>query len=357
MQIHEIRKKIDNIDKKIVALISKRAELIKKIAEIKNKKRLSIYVPEREKEVYQKICKYNPGPLPDGYLKNIYREIMSASLALEKKLTIAYLGPPSTFTHLAALKKFGSAVNYIECSNITEIFTEVEKGNADFGVVPIENSIEGAVSHTLDMFIDSELKICSEVYLGITHYLLSKEKDLSRVKKIYSNPQVFGQCRRWLEKNMPQAELVEVSSTARAAQIASKEPKSGCIASKMAKDIYKLNVLASSIEDVPYNITRFLVVGKTLAEPTGCDKTSVMFSVKDRVGALHDMLTPFKRYNINLTKIESRPSKRKVWDYYFFVDLEGHYKDNNVRQALAELERHASYLKILGSYPKSEEVA
>jgi chorismate mutase/prephenate dehydratase len=357
MELEKIREKIDNIDKKIVELISKRARLIKKIAEIKKKKKLSIYVPEREKEVYKKISQYNPGPLPDEYLKNIYREIMSGSLALEKELTIAYLGPPATFTHLAALKKFGSAVKYSECSNITEIFTEVEKGNADFGVVPIENSIEGAVSHTLDMFIDSELKICSEVYLEITHYLLSREKGLSGIKKIYSNPQVFGQCRRWLEKNLPAVELVEVSSTARAAQIASREAHSACIASKMAKDIYNLNILASSIEDIPYNITRFLVIGKTLAEPTGNDKTSIMFSVKDRVGALHDMLTPFKKYGINLTKIESRPSKRKVWDYYFFVDLEGHYKNPNVRKALKELENQASFLKILGSYPKAAEVS
>ncbi|RKY38006.1 MAG: prephenate dehydratase [Candidatus Omnitrophota bacterium] len=357
MEIRRIREKIDSIDKKIVELISKRAKLIKKIGEIKRKRKLSIYVPEREKEVYRKISQYNPGPLPDEYLKNIYREIMSASLALEKELTIAYLGPPATFTHLAALKKFGSAVKYTECSNITEIFTEVEKGNADFGVVPIENSIEGAVSHTLDMFIDSELKICSEVYLEITHYLLSRKKNLSDIRRVYSNPQVFGQCRRWLEKNIPAAELVEVSSTARAAQIAVEEPDSACIASRMAKDIYNLNILASSIEDIPYNITRFLVIGKTLVEPTGNDKTSIMFSVKDRVGALHAMLTPFKKYRINLTKIESRPSKRKVWDYYFFVDLEGHYKNSSVRNALAELEKQASYLKILGSYPKAEEVS
>lgn len=352
MEIKKFREGIDNVDKKIVELINKRADLIKRIAHLKKVKGIGVYVPEREKEVYQKISEYSKGDIPMEYLKNIYREIMSASLALEKEIVVAYLGPVATFTHLAALKKFGSSVKYIESSNITEIFNEVEKGRADFGVVPIENSIEGAVTHTLDMFVDSELKICSEVYLEITHYLLSKERSLSKIKKIYSNPQVFGQCRNWLERNLSGLELIEVSSTAKAAQVVSHKKQSACIASKMAKDIYGLNILASSIEDTPYNITRFLVIGRTIAEPTGKDKTSIMFSIKDRVGALHDMLEPFKKHGINLTKIESRPSKKKVWDYYFFVDMEGHCKQDNVTSALQELEQGASYLKILGSYPK-----
>jgi chorismate mutase/prephenate dehydratase len=352
MEIRQIREKIDQLDKKIVSLLNQRARLIQKIGKLKKQKGLTVYVPEREKEVYKRISEYNLGPIPTNYLKAIYREIMSASLSLEKRITIAYLGPPATFTHLAALKKFGSCVEYLECSNITEIFNEVEKGNADFGVVPIENSIEGAVTHTLDMFIDSELKICSEVYLEIVHYLLSKEKSIQKIRRIYSNPQVFAQCRKWLEKNLPWAELMEVSSTARAAQIVAKEKHSACIASRTAKDIYGLNVLASSIEDAPGNVTRFLIIGRSIPEPSGDDKTSIMFSVKDRVGALHDMLVPFKKNEINLTKIESRPSKRKVWDYYFFVDLEGHCKQTRVTKALRELEKVASFLKVLGSYPK-----
>jgi len=353
MQITKIREKIDQLDKRIVKLINNRAYLIQQIGKFKKKTGQSIYVPEREREVYKKVAGYNSGPIPTEFLKNIYREIMSASLALEKELSIAYLGPTATFTQLAAVKKFGSAVKYTECINITDVFNEVEKGNADFGVVPIENSFEGAVNHTLDMFIDSELKICSEIYLKISHFLLSKTKDVKKIKKVYSKSQVFGQCRGWIEKNVPSAELVEVSSTARAAQIAAKEKQAACIASKMAKDIYKLNIIASSIEDTPTNVTRFLVVGRTLAKPTGNDKTSVMLSIKDKIGALHTVLMPFKKHDINLTKIESRPSKKKAWDYYFFIDLEGHCKDSRVNKTLGELNKIASNFKILGSYPKA----
>ncbi|MDP8233870.1 MAG: prephenate dehydratase [Candidatus Saelkia tenebricola] len=353
MQITKIREKISQIDERIVKLINSRGSLIKKIGELKKKSGQSIYVPEREREVYKKVAKYNSGPIPTEFLKNIYREIMSASLALEKKLVISYLGPTATFTQLAAMKKFGSSVDYMECLSITEIFNEVEKGNTDFGVVPIENSFEGAVNHTLDMFVDSDLKICSEIYLKISHFVLSKTKDIKKITKIYSNPQVFGQCRMWLEKNMPSAELIEVSSTARAAQIAAKEKKSACIASKMAKDAYGLCVIAASIEDAPTNITRFLVIGKTLAKTTGGDKTSIMLSIKDKIGTLHTVLMPFKKHNINLTKIESRPSKKKAWDYYFFIDLEGHCKDSKVNKTLEELNKVASNLKILGSYPKA----
>jgi chorismate mutase / prephenate dehydratase len=353
MKITEIREKIDDLDGKIVGLINKRARLIKDIGKIKKKNNKSIYVPEREREVYKKIEGYNKGPIPKEYLKNIYREIMSSSLALEKEIKVAFLGPEATFTQLAALKKFGSSVKYIECSVITDIFNEVEKGNADFGVVPIENSFEGAVNHTLDMFVDSELGICSEIYLKITHSLLSKSKSMKDIGKIYSKSEVFGQCRKWLESNARGAELLEVSSTAKAAQIAAAERGSGCIASKAAKDIYGLNTIAVSIEDAPGNVTRFLVIGKTLPRPTGRDRTSIMFSVKDKVGALHAMLLPFKKHSINLTKIESRPSKKKAWDYYFFVDIEGHCKDLKIAKALSELSEVTSNLKILGSYPRA----
>ncbi|MDD5613975.1 MAG: prephenate dehydratase [Candidatus Omnitrophica bacterium] len=353
MKMTEIRKKIDGLDKKIVELLNNRAVLIQDIAEAKKKTKKGIYVPEREIEVYKKVVKYNKGAMLPEQVKNIYREIMSVSLALEKGIVVAFLGPIATFTQLAALKKFGSSVDYKQCGSITDIFSEVEKSNADFGVVPIENSFEGAVNHTLDMFIESELKICSEIYLNVTHYLLSKSLKLKGVKKIYSKSEVFGQCRRWLQENACGADLMEVSSTARAAQIAAKDNSSACIASKMAKDIYGLNILASSIEDAPYNVTRFLVIGKTQANPTGKDRTSIMFSIKDKIGALHAMLVPFKKHNINLTKIESRPSKKKAWDYYFFVDLEGHCRELNVKKALSELSAIASSFKILGSYPKA----
>jgi len=350
MELKKLREEIDSLDKKIVELLNKRAELTLEIAKLKKELKESPYSPDREKEVYNKVISMNKGPLKNEALSAIYREIMSASLSLEKPLKIAYLGPPATFTHIAALRKFGSQVDYLDCRSITDVFNEVEKGNADYGVVPIENSIEGAVSHTLDMFVDSEINICSEISLEIKHNLLANCKK-EEIKKVYSNPQVFGQCRIWLETNLPYVELVEVSSTTKAAEIASRENFSAAIASEMAAEYYGLKILASSIEDSPRNVTRFLVIGRSVTRPTGKDKTSIMFSIKDRVGALHDMLYPFKKNNINLTKIESRPSKRRTWDYYFFVDLEGHIEDKKVKKALKELEKLCTYLKILGSYP------
>ena len=355
MKINKLRKTVDSIDSQVVKLLNDRAKVILGIGKLKAKTNGSIYVPEREKEVYRKLVTKNSGPLSSDSLKAIFREIMSSSFELERPLVIAYLGPECTFTHLASIKKFGSSVTYKACGTITDIFSEVEKGMADYGVVPIENSIEGAVNHTLDMFIDSELKICSEIYLDVTHNLLYKGSNKNKIKKVYSKAEVFGQCRLWLESNLPNAELVEVSSTARAAEIAAKSGSScACIASELAANKYGLKILYRSIQDSAHNVTRFLVIGKYDAQPTKEDKTSIMFSVKDRSGALHDMLVPFKRYKINMTKIESRPSKVRAWEYYFFVDLEGHYKDPKVQKALDELDRQASFVKILGSYPVEE---
>ncbi|HAJ56263.1 MAG TPA: prephenate dehydratase [Candidatus Omnitrophica bacterium] len=353
MKINKIRNSIDKLDNKIVGLLNVRAKQILEIGKLKNKQKTSIYVPAREKEVFLKISRSNKGPLDNDALKAIYREVMSASLALEKPVVIAYMGPRATFSHLASLKKFGASVDYLACNSIGDVFSEVEKDNADYGVVPIENSIEGAISHTLDMLVDSDLKICSQITLDVSHNLLAHSQK-EEIKRIYSNPQVFGQCRIWLESNLPKADLIEVSSTTRAAQIASAEKNSACIASILAAKEYRLKVLARDIEDSPHNITRFLVIGKSVAQPTRYDKTSIVFSIKDRVGALHDMLVPFKKHKINLTKIESRPSKRKAWDYFFFVDLIGHAQDKNVKGALSELEEKCKFLKVLGSYPLSE---
>ncbi|MFH1269523.1 MAG: prephenate dehydratase [Candidatus Omnitrophota bacterium] len=353
MDLKKLRKRVDNIDKKIISLLNMRARTTSDIAEVKRKSGKSVYSPDREIEVLKKLALINRGPLSSGALQAIYREVMSCSLSLDKPLRIAYLGPEATFTHLAALKRFGSQVEYIACNNISDVFLEVERSGADYGVVPIENSVEGAVSHTLDMFVDSELKICSQMILDVVHHLLANSpKD--KIKRIYSNPQVFGQCRIWLQENLPTAETIEVSSTTRAAQIASKEKYSACIASLLAAKVYKLRVVASDIEDSPHNVTRFLIIGKTDVPTTGHDRTSVMFSIKDKVGALHDMLLPFRKYGINLTKIESRPSKKKAWDYYFFVDLDGHRDNASVKKALLELENKCTFLKILGSYPLSE---
>ena len=353
MNLNELRNKLDEIDKKVVGLLNKRARLILKVGRIKTRDKKEIFVPEREKEIYRKIASANKGPLSNSSFEAIYREIMSSALSLEKPLKVSYLGPEATFTHLASLKKFGASIEHKSCNTITDVFTEVERLRCDYGVVPIENSVEGMVNHTLDMLIESDLKICSEILLEVSHSLLA-DCPLSKVKKVYSNPQVFGQCRLWLESNLPGRELVEVSSTTRAALIASGEKNSAAIASEFAGKIYKLKTIVRSIEDSSHNITRFLVIGKTMAGRTGKDKTSIMFSVRDRVGALYAMLTPFKKYNINLTKIESRPSKKKPWQYYFFVDLQGHCQDKKVVEALDSLEKECQYLKILGSYPMEE---
>ncbi|MDD4953436.1 MAG: prephenate dehydratase [Candidatus Omnitrophica bacterium] len=353
MELNSLRKKIDSLDSQITKMLNMRARITLSIAASKEKSGKSIYSPDRERQVIRKITKENKGPLGDSALEAIYREVMSGCLALEKPLKISYFGPQATFTHLAALKRFGSQVGYVACDSIADVFLEVERGNADYGVVPIENSIEGAVTHTMDMLVDSDLKICAQIILDITHNLLANCPKAG-IRRVYSISQVFGQCRLWLQENLPGVEQIEVSSTTRAAQIAAKEKKSACIASILAAKIYKLKVIASDIEDSPHNITRFLVVGKSSVPRTGFDKTSVLFSIKDRVGALHDMLMSFKKNKINLTKIESRPSKKKAWDYYFFVDLQGHQDDAKVRKALWELEQKCTFLKVLGSYPTGE---
>ncbi len=353
MDLKNLRKTVDNIDKKIIQLLNMRAKTTLDIAKLKRKSGKSVYSPDREREVLKKLAIINKGPLSHQALDAIYREIMSCSLSLDRPLRIAYLGPEATFTHLAALKRFGSQVEYIATNSITDVFLEVERDNADYGVVPIENSVEGAVSHTLDMFVDSELKICSQTILDVAHHLLASCSK-NKIKRIYSNPQVFGQCRIWLQENLAGVEKIEVSSTTRAAQIAAKEKYSACIASSLAAKVYKLKVVASDIEDSPHNVTRFLIIGKTDVSPTGDDRTSIMFSIKDKVGALHDMLLPFRKYGINLTKIESRPSKKKAWDYYFFVDLDGHRDNPRIKRALLELENKCKFLKILGSYPLGE---
>nr|HPN73513.1 prephenate dehydratase [Candidatus Omnitrophota bacterium] len=310
-----------------------------------------VYRPDRESQVYSRVSRENRGPIKDESIKAIYREIMSGCLSLERPFKVAYLGPELTFTHQAALKKFGSSLEYMPCDSISGVFAEVEKGNADYGVVPIENSTEGAVNHTLDMFTDSPLMICSEIYLDIHQNLLAVSRKAGNIKRVYSHPSVFGQCRIWLEKNLPDARLEETASTAKAAEEASKKANSACIASELAAGRYGLEIVARSIQDSSVNITRFLVIGRHTSGVSGEDKTSILFSVPDKPGILHEMLGAFRKRNINLTKIESRPSKKGLWKYYFFVDMEGHSKTPKVREALKEIEKKASFVKILGSYP------
>lgn len=353
MSIEKLREEIDRIDSNIIDLLNRRAEKVLEIAKIKEERGESYYSPGREKIIIDKLLSQNKGPLPNEELKEIAKTILQAYLSLQKKLKVVYFGPPATFTHLAAIKNFGRAAQLIPAKNIREIFATVEKHQADYGVVPVENSTEGVVSHTLDMFLDSDLKICAEIILEIVHHLLGRGK-LEKVKKIYSHPQALAQCRLWLEEHMPTVKLCETESTAKAAQLASKDEESAAIASEVAAGLYGLRILEAHIEDSPHNYTRFLVIGRNYTEPSGADKTSILFSIKDRVGALYDMLTPFRNHAINLTKIESRPTKRKAWEYVFFVDFIGHKDDEPVRKALSELEERCLFLKVLGSYPKGE---
>ena len=353
LSLDQIRIQIDRIDTELLRLLNERADLVHEIGTIKKKAGLPIYAPEREESLLQGLIQKNKGRLPAKAIRAIYREIMSASLALEKDLTIAFLGPEATWTHQAARSKFGLSVKYTPESSISDVFARVTRGTADYGVVPIENSLEGAVNHTLDVFMDSELKICAQILLRIRNDLLSKwPRD--QIKKIYSHPQVFGQCRQWLQENARDLELIEVSSTTRAAQIAATEPAAAALASSMAAEVYGLQVLETSVQDSPNNTTRFLVISPAGCPVTGNDKTSLMFSIQDRVGALYSALEPFSRLKLSMSKIESRPSKRKNWEYFFFVDFEGHIEDPLVAEAIKELGEHCTFVKVLGSYPRTE---
>ncbi len=352
--INTLRKEIDKIDLKILDLLNKRANIAIKIGAEKSKaKQDNFHIPDREIEIYKRLSKLNKGPLPNSSLQAVYREILSATLSLEKPLTIAYLGPEGTFTHIAGLKQFGSSANYIPSKNIERVFIDVEKGRADYGVVPIENSIEGIVNHTLDMFIVSPLNIRAEILLEISHNLLSLEEEITKIRKVYSHPHALAQCKSWLENNLADISLHEVSSTARAAELASQNPSTGAIASESAALLYGLKVVARDISDSTNNFTRFIVIGREFAKRSGKDKTSILFSIKDKPGALFYILEPFAKKKINLTKIESRPIKKKAWEYIFFVDMQGHISDKKVNSGLDELKQKCTYLKVLGSYPVS----
>ena len=353
MSLEDLRKKIDTLDSRIVALLNERSEVSSAIGKEKLKNKKEVYAPEREKEVLRRVQSLNEGKIPPAALQAIYREIMSASLAVEKPFSIAALGQQGAFTNMAARKIFGSQMQYISCSLISEVFQSVERGECDYGVVPVENSTEGAVTPTFDLLVDTELKICRQGLLEIRHNLLS-HSPLNKIKTIYSNPQVFDQCRNWLIANFPKIGRIFVASTTEAAAICARKKDCAAIASSEASEVYDLPIVKADIQDIAHNMTRFLVLGNKDAAATGCDRTSILFSIKDKVGALYSMLKPFYTNKINLTKIESRPSKKKVWDYYFFVDFEGHRLDPNVKKALSELEDMCKYLKILGSYPSLE---
>jgi chorismate mutase/prephenate dehydratase len=358
MKLSEIRHKIDALDDQLLKLLNRRADLVHEVGLVKRAEGTEIYAPEREEAVLRSLAEKNgalAGRLPEKSIRAIYREIMSASLALEKDLTIAYFGPEATNTHQAARSKFGASVNYTPQVSIADVFDVVSRGNADYGVVPIENSTEGAVNHTLDVFMDSELRICAQILMRIENHLVARIPR-EKIKRIYSHPQVFGQCRNWLRQNLPDVELIEVSSTPRAAELAATEDGSAAITGPMAAEIHGLQIIAPSIQDIATNTTRFLVIGRSASPPTGDDRTSLMFCVQDKPGALFHALEPFSRLKISMSKIESRPSKRKAWEYFFFVDIDGHAGSEKVKQALDELAKHCTFVKILGTYPKSPTV-
>lgn len=353
-KLEEKRRQIDAIDSGILELLNKRANLAIEVADIKRDSNLKIHSPEREREVIKRLEALNMGPFPDDALKVIFREIISASLSLEEPLKVAYFGPEGTFTHHAALRRFGHSAHFIPVTGIKGVFDEVDSGKAHYGIVPIENSNEGVVSSTLDMFMEYDLKISAEAMLEVSQNLLSKSGERKKVKRIFSHPQPFAQCKMWLESNMPGIPLHECVSTAKAAEIASKNNDAAAIASELAARLYDLRFIEKHIEDRKNNYTRFLVIAKTFPDRTGKDKTSILCSVKDRPGALYDLLLPFKEAGLNLSNIESRPSKRKAWEYIFFVDMEGHIKDKKVKKALDAVSEKSLYMKHLGSYPAND---
>ena len=350
-KLEKLRQDIDGIDQEILKLLNHRASLAVEIGREKKDRNVNCYSPEREKEVMENILRQNPGPLSNEALRVLYREIMSASRSLEEPLKVAYFGPLATFTHLAAIRHFGSSADFMPAESIKNVFEEVESGRTAFGVVPIENSNEGVVNYTLDMFVDSDLKIAGEIMLEISQNLLSVSGEAAKVKRIYSFLPATAQCKGWLEKNMPAVQIIDASSTAKAAEIASKDEEAAAIASEAAARLYNLKFVARDIEDGKHNFTRFLVISRDHPKMTGRDKTSILFSIKDRPGTLCDILSPLRKAGINLTRIESRPSRRKAWEYIFFMDMRGHIEDKPLKKAIERIKQDCLYLKILGSYP------
>jgi chorismate mutase / prephenate dehydratase len=355
--LEAVRSRIDAVDAQIQQLISERARLaqVVGISKARDGRTVDFYRPEREAQVLRMARARNAGPLKDAEVLRLFREIMSACLAQQEPLKVAFLGPEGTFTQSAVLTHFGHSVRALPLSSIDEVFHEVEAGNADFGVVPIENSTEGTVNHTLDRFLSSPLKICGEVELRIRHHLMGSMSDLARVVRVCSHPQSLAQCRQWLEDHLPQIEQVPVASNAEGARRARDEKGSAAIAGETAAEVYGLKILAAEIEDRADNTTRFLVLGRKLFKPSGEDRTTLLVSVghTDAPGALYRLLEPLARHRVSLTRIESRPSRRRKWDYVFFIDLEGHAEQAHVARALAALKRRASLFRLLGSYPKA----
>lgn len=355
-KLNELRTRIDQLDQRLLELISERAACASEVGQIKKaagNENCQFYRPDREAQVLRKIAQNNPGPLSNDEAVRLFRELMSACLALEQQMTIAFLGPAGTYTEEAALKHFGGSVQTMPLASIGDVFRQVDAGNASYGVVPVENSTEGVVTHTLDNFMRTKVKIVGEVELPIHHHLMSKQTDIKSIKTLCSHQQSLAQCRNWIEQNLPEVEKNPASSNAQAAMMAAKQDQHAAIASRAAAHEYGLNILASNIEDMPNNSTRFLIVGKANVGPSGSDKTSLLVSALNESGSLHKLLAPFAKHKVSMTRIESRPSQNTNWDYVFFFDLEGHIQDPPLAKALTELQSVATMVSVLGSYPKA----
>ena len=353
-KLESLRQSMKDKDSEIIRLLNERALISIKIGEAKGQEGIQVYDPAREAKVYKYLQELSSGPLPQDAVQAIFREIISASRDLQKPTTVAFLGPEASFSHLASRLHFGESSSFLPQSGIARVFDEVEKGSVDWGVVPVENSLEGSVNVTLDRLILTPLKIRAEIYLRISQSLISSAKSKKGIKNIYSHPQALAQCQSWLRTNLPNCTLGEMESTAAAVQIVRGKKTEAAIGSSLAAEFYGLNILAESIEDNPSNMTRFLVIGEGEGQSTGNDKTSLIFATPDSPGSLHRALSSFAGRRINLSKIESHPVKERLWEYLFFVDVIGHVNDKEIKRCLEELKEKTTYLKILGSYPKAE---
>jgi len=349
--LNELRGQIDAIDKNILGLLNQRLGVAKEIGDFKGKSSEIVMDSARETKVMKRLFSLNKGPMSNEAIQHIFTEIFGSSREAQQPHMVSYLGPEATFTHIAAKAYFGKSATFIPQPSIRDVFQAVEKGKAHYGIVPVENSIEGAVNYTLDLFYESELKICAETYLNISHDLLSVAGTLKDIKLVYSHPQALAQCRKWLQKYLPKVSVQEVGSTAEAAKMAFSNEKAAAIASSEAGQMYKLNVMASKIEDFSRNTTRFLVIGKNAARPTGRDKTSIMFVTPHSPGALYNVLTPIAEAGLNMVKLESRPSRHENWTYIFFLDVEGHIDQSEVKETMEKLREICLFTKWLGSYP------
>ena len=350
-KLSALRTQIDALDSQVLTLLAQRAQVAEQVGALKAETNAPVFRPEREIQVLQRLVQANPGPLHSEHIETIFREIMSACRSLEKRLFVAYLGPAGTYTEQAAIKHFGQSVELVPCASFDEVFRAVEAGTTDYGVVPIENSTEGVVNRTLDLFLETSLQISGEVSLPIHHNLLTQQGSMAGITKVCAHQQALAQCNAWLNQNYPQLERVPVASNAEAARLASTDATVAAIAGEQAAARYKLQFVAQHIQDDPKNRTRFAIIGGQQSEPSGHDHTSLILSVANKAGAVHALLAPLAKHEVSMTRFESRPARTGKWEYYFFMDIEGHQREAKVQAALAELQSEAAYCKVLGSYP------